>query len=296
MNNDLYIDMQESANFGGGTLQEKIAYSIALLRRAEPMALAMAEHGYTLAFSGGKDSVVMRRIAEMADVKFKAYMNITTIDPPEVLAFTRKYYPDTEMLRPDMNFYNLIKKKKQLPLRHARYCCYYLKERTGAGSVTLIGIRREESRRRSKRNEMEVAGHKYSGTLDQFNNDAQSRHVCIKGKDKILLAPILYWTQRDVWQFIRQEHLPYCKLYDCGYTRIGCIFCPMASRKAKQIDRIRYAGVERQIKKSIQYIIDNYNYCNRYSASADEIFEWWISDESAAFFFNELRNKHKLFE
>lgn len=38
------------------SLQQKIDYSISLLRRAEPLALRMSDKGFFLAFSGGKDN------------------------------------------------------------------------------------------------------------------------------------------------------------------------------------------------------------------------------------------------
>lgn len=76
-------------------LQSKIDYSITLLRKSERMALELdPENGFYLAFSGGKDSQALYHIAKLAGVKFKAHMNLTSIDPPEVIRFVKRNYPD----------------------------------------------------------------------------------------------------------------------------------------------------------------------------------------------------------
>lgn len=261
-------------------LQDKINKSIETIRKAEPLALRYQDFGFHLAFSGGKDSQVIYELCKMAGVKFRPVMQVTTIDPPELMKFVRRVYPNVIMERPDINFYKLIVKKKSLPTRVIRYCCQYLKEQSGANTVTIIGIRRAESIRRSKRNELETSDRKYSGTLDQFNIDNKNQILCIKGKDKILLSPIIDWTNSDIWGFIRGQGLEYCELYDEGYHRIGCMFCPVASVKSKQRDRRNYPGVERKIKKSIKTLCDNSNYGQSFNNDVDLIFDWWISNDS----------------
>lgn len=260
----------------------KIQHSIDIIRNAEKIALKLSPDGFYVGFSGGKDSMVLKRLCDMAGVKYKAVMQVTTIDPPELMKFIRSHYPDVIFKRPEINFYKLIVKKKMLPTRMARYCCQYLKEQGGAGMVVMTGIRKAESSRRNKRNEAETstkAGkNRYSNSFDQFNIDVESKFVCINGKDKIILNPIIHWTDSDVWNFIRQNEMPYCKLYDEGYHRIGCIFCPMTSVKAKQLDRQRYPGIERQIKKSLQQLIDNGQYNN--FDNVNDIFDWWCSNMS----------------
>ena len=166
------------------------------------MALKMSDKGFFLAFSGGKDSQCLYHIAKMAGVKFEAHYSLTTLDPPELVRFIKRNYPDVIIDRPKRTFLQLCKDKGMLPTRVARFCCAELKESSGAGMVTLIGIRRAESSKRAKRNEVELGGHKFSGTLDQFNREREVEAQCMAkyGKaDKIIVAPIIEWSDNDVF-------------------------------------------------------------------------------------------------
>ncbi len=35
------------------------------------------------------------------------------------------------------------------------------------------------------------------------------------------INPILEWNYKIVWEYLLQHELPYCKLYDKGYTSLG---------------------------------------------------------------------------
>lgn len=71
--------------------------------------------GYYVAFSGGKDSCVILDLVKRAGVKFSAHLNITTVDPPEVLKFVRQNYPEVTMEKPKISMKKLIEKKGILP-------------------------------------------------------------------------------------------------------------------------------------------------------------------------------------
>lgn len=283
-------------------LTRKIEHSVNLIQRAEKLALKMSSDGFHLAFSGGKDSQVLYHIAQIAGVKFKAHMQVTTIDHPELMAFVRKIYPDVVLHRPKLNFYQLLLKKRMLPHRNARWCCAELKETAGVGAVTLVGVRAAESIRRSKRAEVERANAN-KGRRKQYDEDEQEvlfgaddemLHQCIRGRDRIVISPIFRWTDADVWNFIRGNNIEYCRLYDEGFTRIGCIFCPLASPKTKQKQRLRYPGFERAFKRSIQKMIDKKGSGSPYNATADELFDWYVSDQSIDEFIWEHRKQTKL--
>lgn len=262
-------------------LQSKIEYSIALLRKCEQMALDMdSENGFYLAFSGGKDSQALYHIAKMAGVKFKAHMNLTSIDPPEVIRFVKRNYPDVELIKPKMSIYDMALKKHLIPTRTIRWCCAEFKETSGAGKVTLIGIRKQESTIRSKREEIEISYHKFSGNFDQWSEHKEQMVTCVKGKDKILVSPIINWTERDVWEFLNKVvKVPHCKLYDEEYKRIGCILCPMSNYRQKIRDMQRFPHVKRKWIQTIQKLIDA-GYINRNFTDAEFGFNWWISGKS----------------
>ena len=256
-------------------------YSVELLRKAEKLALAYGggNNGYYLAFSAGKDSQALYHVAELAGVKFDAHMNLTSVDPPEVIRFVRQSYPEVDLIKPKKSIYQLAVEKEILPTMRVRWCCAEYKETSGAGRVTLIGIRHQESSRRAKRNEVEISSRKFSGTLeglDEYRQELKAKRArrkskkdgvnitnadqeqmlgCISGKESLLISPIIHWTEADVWEFLNKVmEVPHCSLYDEGWHRLGCIGCPMSSAKQKQRENIRYPHVKRNWIKAIKAI------------------------------------------
>lgn len=206
-------------------------------------------------------------------------MNLTSVDPPEVIRFVKKCYPDVELAKPKESIYNIAIRRKILPTMRVRWCCAEFKESAGAGKVTLIGIRHEESSRRSRRNEVEISSRKFSGTLDELEEYRQEQKVkkarkksqkdgvnimnadqeqtlgCIHGKESLLISPIIHWTERDVWEFLNQVvQVAHCELYDEGWRRLGCICCPMSSVKHKRMEELRWPHVKRNWIKAIKAI------------------------------------------
>lgn len=263
------------------SLQKKIAHSVELLRKAERLAMAYdSEDGYYLAFSGGKDSQCLYHVAKLAGVKFKAHMNLTSIDPPEVIRFVKRQYPDVELIKPQDSIFNIAVKKKILPTKRVRWCCEKYKETAGAGKVTLIGIRKAESSRRAKRNEVEINNHSFSGDLMGLeayrkemtekvkrrksepdkkqitivNANGERTLGCIRGKESLLISPIIHWTDADVWTFLHTLNIAHCELYDQGYTRIGCILCPMSQPRQKCKEMERWPHVKRNWINAIKSI------------------------------------------
>jgi len=142
--------------------------------------------GYYLAYSGGKDSTVVKAVLDMAGVKYDAHYNVTTVDPPELVRFiisqfdavvyempdgSQKYYKvkpqGTKLLFrvnksiidggrtiyftiPAIPMRKLIVKRLFPPTQKIRYCCEVLKETNGEGRIVVTGVRWAESVNRKK--------------------------------------------------------------------------------------------------------------------------------------------------
>lgn len=280
-NSELEFKLNEVLPKFSAQFKQKMLHSIELLRKAERLAKSYdKENGYYLAFSGGKDSQCLYHIAKLAGVQFQAHMNLTSVDPPEVIRFVRKQYPDVLLAKPHDSIYNVAIRKKILPTRRVRWCCEEYKEMAGAGKVTLIGIRKAESVRRAKRNEVEINNRSFSGTLDELedyrkqktakykqrkaqkngegvtivNADGERVLGCIRGKESLLISPIIEWTDKEVWLFLNTLGIAHCELYDQGFNRIGCIICPMTSPKQQAKGMMRWPHVKRNWIKAIKAI------------------------------------------
>ena len=239
-------------------LQRQIDYSIALLREYKDKALEMQDYGYHLAFSGGKDSQVIHELAKMAGVKFQAFFNKTSVDPPEILKFIKDNYPDVIWIRPEMTMFQLIETKKFLPWPNSRYCCRALKETSGFNSIVITGITNHESDKRKKRPE--------------FEKDHNNKH------NKYFLHPIKKWTKDNVFTFLAMRGIQISDLYAIQ-DRIGCIGCPMNNKQMRK-DFHNRPNFKKAYINTIQKVMDKYGKYSDFD-SAEDVIDWWASGKRA---------------
>lgn len=292
-------------------LDEKLKTSIERIKAFEP------EDGYHLAFSGGKDSVVLKAVADMSGVKYKAVYRVTGIDPPELVTFIKEKHPDVIREFPRytdgsvVTMWNLIVKMLFPPTRMARFCCKYLKEDAGDGKITLTGVRWAESVSR-KNNQGAVTIYKGSSILNEFansdnfsstkrggvilvNDNEDSRRLvesCYKHR-KTVVNPLIEWEDRDIWEFIRAYKIPYCSLYDEGFHRLGCIGCPMGRRKNQEIEFLRWPKFKDAYIRAFGKMLERRNEIGKPWKATDPtprgIFNWWLE-------YNELDGQQSLFD
>ena len=236
--------------------------SIARIQNFEP------PDGYYIAFSGGKDSVVILDLVKRAKVKFDAHYNLTTVDPPELVKFIRDQHPEVHISYPEISMWGLIVKKRMPPTRVVRYCCGYLKERGGGSNrLVMTGIRAQESNKRSKRGMVEI---------------------CRRDHSKRYLHPIIDWSIGNVWSYIKFNNLSYCKLYDEGFKRLGCIMCPLQTTKQMIRDGERWPKYREAYIRAFQRCIDKRNIDGLKVTSGfskwetgEEMMKWWLNQKES---------------
>lgn len=269
----------------------RLEHSVQLLQKAEKLALQYSPEGFYLAFSGGKDSQAVFHLCKLAGVRFQPYFNQTTLEPPELIHFVKRQYPSTIFLRPRITFAKLCIRKKMLPTRKMRFCCKEFREICGAGYVVLTGVRKKESVRRRSREEIEVISRNenrnFRGTKKEFYRHQRLAEMqavdCVFGKDRIVMNPIVYWSEADVWYFLNEiVRVEHCSLYDAGWKRIGCLFCPMSSKAEIAREIVEFPRYHALILRTIKRLRE-VGFLSRYpELTSEQIFDWWQSKQNFA--------------
>lgn len=265
---------------------------------------------YYLAYSGGKDSDVIKSLAKLADVKHEAVHNLTSVDAPETVNYI-KSQKDVRIDMYEKSMWRLIEEQLMPPTRIMRYCCSELKERGGKGRLVVTGVRWAESGKRAESadlikiigkpkttiKEAEKSGIDYRVTRQGgvvLNNDNSSSRkfveMCYTNR-KTMLNPIIDWEDGNVWEFLSYYRIESNPLYQCGFNRIGCIGCPMAS-KHRYIEFARYPkyrenyvrAFDRMLlkrkEKGLEILPTWYN--------GEAVMRWWLEEDSMQITFDDI--------
>ena len=223
-------------------LQHKIDASIKLLRSIQA---AHPSEAIEVAYSGGKDSDVILQLAKEAGINYEAIYKNTTIDPPGTIKHAQEM--GCTIMQPRRYTFRQLIEQKGMPNRLRRLCCKELKEYK-VRNVSVIGVRREESRKRAERYK-EITECRFYGSKKEYVE---------------AIYPILEWTMQDVADFLQDRGIKCAPVYydERGVfhpeRRLGCMCCPMVSRKKRIEEFKKYKGMVKFYIRAQQKFIDSH--------------------------------------
>lgn len=280
-------------------MPDKERIAIMRLQEASKMSIMFYKQPLIITTSGGKDSSVCVHLAERAGIPFEVMHDHTTADAPETVYFIRQdlrrleakgikcfvNMPVYKGVRTTM--WNLIPQKLIPPTRLVRYCCSVLKERGGAGRFITTGVRWAESTKRKNTRgiyETMPSDPKKNIILNNDNDDRRRLFEACTIKAKRVCNPIIEWTDADVWDYIEAEKIPVNPLYGCGFSRVGCIGCPMAGTAGRQREFARYPKYQEMYIRAFDRMIEERKRRGKMQGSwragntGRDVFHWWMED------------------
>jgi phosphoadenosine phosphosulfate reductase len=272
---------------------------IAIERLKTASDMSIRNYGLPLVItdSGGKDSSVCKELALRSGIPFEIMHNHTTADAPETVRFVRqeakrfedlgiKYtinMPTYKGQRTSM--WGLIPQKLMPPTRLVRYCCAVLKETGGAGRFIATGVRWDESTSRKNNRgiyEKISSDKEHRIILNNDNDDKRMLFENCRLKAKRVVNPIIDWKDEDVYGFLEDAKSPMNPLYAEGWCRVGCVGCPMAGKKGREEEFLRWPkykqlyinAFENMIKERIRRGKMEGSW--RRGTTGKDVFNWWM--------------------
>lgn len=116
------------------------------------------------------------------------------------------------------------------------------------------------------------------------NDNAETRRFvehCYR-TTSTMINPIVDWSDKDVWEFLRYYGCESNPLYKCGENRVGCIGCPLQGLHGMRADFEKY----QKYRAAYVHAFDKMIIARRESGLAvseewkdgESVMRWWIGD------------------
>ena len=247
-----------------------------------------------VSFSGGKDSTVLLDIVRSIYPKIQAVFADTGLEFPEIRSFV-KQTENVVWLKPKLGFKQVIEKygypvigketahgvKYAQKKDNSKSCLYYLKRFDGTllkpdGTKSIYNAEKYKflldapykisdeccnvmKKKPIHKYERETGYVPFIGTMAGESRLRKTKYLrvgCNSFKqNNPQSTPIGFWTEKDIWDYIKLYNTPYSKIYDMGYERTGCMFCMFGAHLEK--GKNRFQTMQSTHPKQYEYCMKN---------------------------------------
>ena len=115
-----------------------------------------------------------------------------------------------------------------------------------------------------------------------MNDNSKKRRMiesCVL-KAKSVCNPIVNWTTNELWDYINSEHIEVNPLYQCGFSRVGCIGCPMADKK-RYFEFAVFPKYKQMYLNAFKRMLDELRKAGATPKWENEydVFAWWMEEK-----------------
>lgn len=265
------VEKQELYRLQALPLDEKIAIAQKAIRE-------FVEHfgvdGIYISFSGGKDSTVLIHLCRQLYPDLVGLYSDTGLEFPEIRDFVQTF-DNITIVTPKMHHREMLKKcGYPVVSKEQAEWIYRIRSGTSSGAIqkAFYGMNLDGTPTRFKLSEqwkyllnapfnigsgcckemklkpiaeyvkktgrVPIIGTTASESALRAQKFLQYGFYNLEGK-KAQCTPMSIWTDGDVWEYIHRFNLPYCKIYDMGYDRTGCVFCMFGAHLDKEPNRFQ---------------------------------------------------------
>lgn len=255
--------LQERLNW---SLNQKIDHALYTIENA----LKYCNNNAYVSFSGGKDSVVLLYLAKIIKPDIKAVFFNTTNEFPEMYYFIKQF--NCKIIQPEMNLkkviekegFPLVSKEQSQYIREARTTKsdklrnlrlngrngtrqgmiskkwqYLVNQKFNISEKCCDWLKKRPAKKFEKQNKlMPLIG--INITESQLRKQLFLKTGCNAFELKRPASyPLSIWTIENIWEFIKQNNIPYCEIYDKGETQTGCMICGFGCHKDNRFERLK---------------------------------------------------------
>lgn len=204
------MDIKEDKSIAFQSLEKKIKRSTEIILEAEKR---FGRENTVVAFTGEKDSTTLLHLIKTTydgEVPFKVFNIDTSVKFKEI-------YEIRDRIAKDWNLDMIILRNEDArrvieQAKDSAECCYLLKTNVLNDGIKKYSIKALMSAIRWDEQEARADEKYFSERMDH-----------------IRVHPILHFMEKDIWEYIKKNNLPYCELYEKGYRSLGCVPCTKSS-------------------------------------------------------------------